>query len=104
MAEEAFHNGFYDYLPKHQLNRSVVLRSVWGALERSRMRREVDQATRRVSGLAVRDTVTGLWNWRWPAERLDQETQCSQCYDVPLARCLFDLGYFKKATTPVATP
>ena len=96
LAAEAFHNGFYDYLPKHELNRSVVLRSVWSALERSRMKREIDEATRRVSELAVRDTVTGMWNRRWLDERLEEETQRSQRYGVPLALCLVDLDHFKK--------
>jgi two-component system cell cycle response regulator len=96
LAAEAFHNGFYDYLPKHELNRSVVLRSVWGALERSRMKREVEEATRRVSELAVRDTVTGLWNRRWLDERLEEEIQRSQRYGVPLALCLLDLDHFKE--------
>ncbi len=96
LAAEAFHNGFYDYLPKHELNRSVVLRSVWSALERSRMKREIDEATRRVSELAVRDTVTGMWNRRWLDERLEEETQRSQRYGVPLALCLLDLDHFKK--------
>jgi len=96
LAAEAFHNGFYDYLPKHELNRSVILRSVWSALERSRMKRETDEATRRVSELAVRDTVTGMWNRRWLDERLEEETQRSQRYGVPLALCLLDLDHFKK--------
>lgn len=96
LAAEAFHNGFYDYLPKHELNRSMVLRSVWSALERSRMKREIDEATRRVSELAVRDTVTTLWNRRWLDERLEEETQRSQRYGVPLALCLLDLDHFKR--------
>ena len=96
LAAEAFHHGFYDYLPKHELNRSVVLRSVWSALERSRMKREIEEATRRVSELAVRDTVTGLWNRRWLDERLEEETHRSRRYGVPLALCLLDLDHFKR--------
>lgn len=96
LAAEAFRRGFYDYLPKHELNRAVLPRSIWNALERARMLREIEEATRRISDLSARDKVTGLWNRHRLDERLGEEFTRSRRYKAPVTVCICDLDHFKR--------
>ncbi len=96
LAAEAFRRGFYDYLPKHELSRAVLPRSIWNALERARMLSEIEEATRRISDLSARDKVTGLWNRHRLDERLAEEFTRSRRYQAPVTICLCDLDHFKK--------
>ncbi|MBM3804960.1 MAG: diguanylate cyclase [Acidimicrobiia bacterium] len=96
LAAEAFRRGFYDYLPKHELSRAVLPRSIWNALERARMLREIEEATRRISELSARDKVTGLWNRHRLDERLAEEFTRSQRYKVPVTIGICDLDHFKQ--------
>ena len=96
LAAEAFRRGFYDYLPKHELSRAVLPRSIWNALERARMLREIEEATRRISDLSARDKVTGLWNRHRLDERLGEEFTRSRRYRAPVTICICDLDHFKQ--------
>jgi two-component system, cell cycle response regulator len=95
LAAEAFRRGFYDYLPKHELSRAVLPRSIWNALERARMLREIEEATRRISELSARDKVTGLWNRHRLDERLIEEFTRSRRYKPPVTIAICDLDHFK---------
>ncbi len=95
LAAEAFRRGYYDYLPKHEMNQAVLLRSIWNALERARMLREIEEATRRISELSARDKVTGLWNRHRLDERLQEEFSRSRRYSTPLSIGFCDLDHFK---------
>ena len=96
LAAEAFRRGFYDYLPKHELSRAVLPRSIWNALERARMLSEIEEATRRISDLSARDKVTGLWNRHRLDERLAEEFTRSRRYKAPVTICICDLDHFKR--------
>jgi len=96
LAAEAFRRGFYDYLPKHELSRSVLPRSIWNALERARMLSEIEEATRRITDLSARDKVTGLWNRHRLDERLAEEFTRSRRYKAPVTICICDLDHFKR--------
>ena len=95
LAAEAFRRGFYDYLPKHELSRLVLPRSIWDALERARMLSEIEEATRRITDLSARDKVTGLWNRHRLDERLAEEFTRSRRYKAPVTICIGDLDHFK---------
>ena len=96
LAAEAFRRGFYDYLPKHELSRAVLPRSIWNALERARMLSEIEEATRRITDLSARDKVTGLWNRHRLDERLAEEFTRSRRYKAPVTICICDLDHFKQ--------
>jgi len=96
LAAEAFRRGFYDYLPKHELSRGVLPRSIWNALERARMLSEIEEATRRISDLSARDKVTGLWNRHRLDERLGEEFTRSRRYRAPVTIGICDLDHFKQ--------
>jgi two-component system cell cycle response regulator len=96
LAAEAFRRGFYDYLPKHELSRAVLPRSIWNALERARMLSEIEEATRRITDLSARDKVTGLWNRHRLDERLGEEFTRSRRYKAPVTICICDLDHFKQ--------
>lgn len=95
IAAEAFRQGFYDYLPKHEINRSILLRSIWNSLERARMLKEIEEATRRISDLSSHDQLTGLWTRYRLEERLQEEFIRSRRYGSPLTVGLCDLDHFK---------
>lgn len=95
LAAEALRRGYYDCLPKHEINRAVLPRSIWTALERARMLLEIEEATRRISDLSARDKVTGLWNRHRLDERLQEEFSRSRRYSTPLTIGFCDLDHFK---------
>jgi len=73
----------------------VLPRSIWNALERARMLREIEEATRRISDLSARDKVTGLWNRASLDERLGEEFHRSRRYKGPVTIGICDLDHFK---------
>ncbi|MBX3179508.1 MAG: diguanylate cyclase [Candidatus Hydrogenedentes bacterium] len=95
VVAQAVRRGACDYLPKAGLNRERVVQSILAALERVRLRQELEAAHRRLADLATHDELTGLYNRRYLMEALETEISRAHRYGQPLTLCMFDLDHFK---------
>jgi two-component system cell cycle response regulator len=96
VASRMIKAGAYDYLPKAGTNQAVLLRSIKTALEQSRLKKEVTQATQKLAQMATRDGLTGLRNRRRMNEMLSSEFNRATRFGNDLACLLLDLDYFKQ--------
>lgn len=92
-AVEAIREGAYDYLRK-PYNVSAVERCVDRAVERCRLRQEVEEKER-YRQLSITDGLTGLFNHRHFNELLAHEVARAQRYQRQVSLVLLDVDDFK---------
>jgi two-component system cell cycle response regulator len=95
VAAKMIKAGAYDYLPKSSIDQHVLLCSINNALEKYRLKREVDQANAKMVQMATRDPLTGLYNRNSMNDLLAKEFNRAQRYGTDLACLLMDLDFFK---------
>ena len=96
LVAQAVRRGACDYLPKLGLNQDRLIQSILAALERVRLRQELQSAHRHLAEMATRDELTGLFNRRYLMQSLETELNRARRYAQPLTLCLFDLDHFKR--------
>jgi two-component system, cell cycle response regulator len=87
--------GADDYLAKPFDERELLAR-VDNLLRMKRAHDEVLSSKRRLEQLAVRDELTGLYNYRYMQTRLHEEWKRAERYRYPLACAMIDIDFFKK--------
>lgn len=95
IVAQAVRRGAYDFLPKAGLSRDRVVRSILAALERVRLRQELEAAHKHLADMATHDELTRLYNRRYLSDALETEMNRARRYNQPLTVCLFDLDRFK---------
>jgi len=80
--------GAADYLVKGRMDGQLLERTIRYALEHSRLLKKILE-------LAVRDTLTGLYNRRELHRFLDYELENCQRYGHPLSLLMVDIDHFK---------
>lgn len=96
LVAQAVRRGACDYLPKSGLNQDRLIQSILAALERVRLRQELQSAHRHLAEMATRDELTGLFNRRYLMQSLETELNRARRYEQPLTLCMFDLDHFKR--------
>ncbi len=96
LVAQAVRRGACDYLPKTGLNQDRLIQSILAALERVRLRQELQSAHRHLAEMATRDELTGLFNRRYLMQSLETELNRARRYEQPLTLCMFDLDHFKQ--------
>lgn len=86
--------GADDYVAKPWDDRELLAR-VHAMLRIKGIHDEVRRAKERLSTLAVKDELTGLYNFRYLHSRLEEEFKRSERYKEPLACLMIDLDDFK---------
>ena len=86
--------GADDYVSKPFDERELLAR-VQNLLRVKRMHDEIDEARIRFEQLAVRDELTGLYNYRYLHSRLADEFKRAERYRDPLSCIMLDIDYFK---------
>jgi len=81
--------GATDYLEKSQITGQLLERSIRYAIERNRLLQQIRE-------LAIRDTLTGLYNRRELNRFLAYELIKSQRYKHPFSLLLMDIDHFKE--------
>jgi len=104
IASQMIQLGAYDYLPKHLVSRTSLLRVINNALEKSRLKREVRQAMQKMAEMSTRDELTGLFNRRYFEEALTTEIARAQRYQTALTLCMMDIDHFKKVNDTYGHP
>jgi two-component system cell cycle response regulator len=96
IASRTIQAGAYDYLPKFQLSAEALAKAIHNTLEKHRLRQEVEAMTRRLSEMAIRDELTGLYNKRFFSEAIDREIDRAARYGQKLSLAMADVDHFKR--------
>jgi len=91
---EGLRIGADDYVCKPFDERELLAR-VEGMLRIKDMHEEVHRARDRLERLAIRDDLTGLYNYRYLQSRLSEEFKRSERYREPLSCAMLDIDHFK---------
>lgn len=96
VATQMIKAGSFDYLPKASIKEETLTRCIANVLERFQLKKEVEQATRKVVQMATRDPLTNLYNRNYLNDTLEKEVSRARRYQSELACLLLDLDYFKE--------
>lgn len=96
IALEALSHGAQDYLVKGQLNRAFFMRSVRYAMERHRIKRELDATKAHLEELVIADPLTGIMNRRGLEQMLADRVPKSLGTERSFLALLVDLDDFKQ--------
>ncbi len=91
---EGLRIGADDYVCKPFDERELLAR-VDGMLRIKDMHDDVHRARKRLERLAIRDELTGLYNYRYLQSRLDEEFKRAERYREPLSCAMIDIDHFK---------
>jgi len=91
---EGLRIGADDYVCKPFDERELLAR-VESMLRIKEMHDEVNAAKDRLERLAIRDELTGLYNYRYLQSRLTEEFKRAERYREPLACAMVDIDHFK---------
>jgi PleD family two-component response regulator len=91
---EGLRIGADDYICKPFDERELLAR-VANMVRIKQMHDEVAQARERLERLAVRDELTGLYNYRYLQTRISEEFKRAERYREPLSCAMLDIDHFK---------
>lgn len=87
--------GADDYVCKPFDERELLAR-VNNLLRLKRMHDGINEAKNRLASMAIRDDMTGLYNYRYLQSRLGEEFKRAERYREPLACIMVDIDHFKQ--------
>lgn len=96
IATNLIKSGAYDYMPKPSIDQNVLSRCIFKALERYKLKKEVEESNARMARMATRDPLTGLYNRYSMNDLLEKEFSRARRYGTDLACLLMDLDFFKE--------
>lgn len=103
LAFESVKQGAQDYLLKQDIQPDHLVRAVRFAIERQRIKQELDQAKSRLEKIAFIDPVTELFNRRGIQEILSHEIQRAKRKESSLLVLLVGLDDFKRINNALGT-
>jgi diguanylate cyclase (GGDEF)-like protein len=86
--------GADDYICKPFDERELLAR-VESMIRIKRMHDDVNAARERLERLAIKDDLTGLYNYRYLQSRLNEEFKRAERYREPLSCAMIDIDHFK---------
>jgi two-component system cell cycle response regulator len=104
VATEMIKAGAFDYLPKASIDQNVLSRCIFNALEKYKLKREVERSHAEMVQMATRDPLTGLFNRNRMNELLEKEFNRARRYGTDLACLLLDLDLFKNVNDTYGHP
>jgi two-component system cell cycle response regulator len=96
VATQMIKSGAYDYLPKASIDQEMLSRCIFKALEKYKLKKEVEQSNAKMVQMATRDPLTGLYNRQSMNDILGKEFNRARRYGTELACLLMDIDFFKK--------
>jgi diguanylate cyclase (GGDEF)-like protein len=93
-ALEAMKDGAYGYLQK-PLNMDELKITIRKALKEQELSLENERLIGRLKELSLKDSLTGLYNYRYLIERMSSEFKRARRYILPLSIIMLDIDYFK---------
>ncbi len=104
IAAQVLRDGAYDYLPKNRLSERSLTRCIANAMEKHRLRKEIEQAQKKIAKMATTDELTGLYNRRYFIEALNRELSRAGRYKTTLGLGMIDVDNFKKVNDTYGHP
>ena len=96
IATNMIKSGAYDYLPKPSIDQNVLSRCIFKAMEKYRLKKEVEESNARMARMATYDPLTGLYNRHSMDDLLEKEFNRARRYRTDLACLIMDLDFFKE--------
>ena len=96
VASQVIRAGAYDYLPKEVLNKNSLSRSISNTLEKARLKREIQEAQRKMIEISTKDDLTGIYNRKYFMESLGKEMARAERYKTKLALCMMDIDHLEE--------
>lgn len=103
-AIDFLRNGAYDYLAKPLENIDVLLTAVSRALEKRKLELKNKQLVKKLADMAIRDPLTGLYNYRHMHTCLDEEIVRSKRYRNTFCTLMLDIDHFKAVNDTYGHP
>lgn len=94
-AIECLQSGAYDYILKPVEDVGVLMSAVKRAIHKRSLEQENKALLKQLEEMAIRDPLTGLFNFRQLHVCLEQEMQRSQRYGHALSVFIVDVDHFK---------
>jgi two-component system cell cycle response regulator len=88
--------GAYDYLPKSNVDQNTLSRCIYKALEKFKLKKEIERSNAQIVQMATHDPLTGLYNRNSMNDQLEKEFSRARRYGTDLACLLMDLDFFKE--------
>lgn len=95
-AIECLRNGAYDYLLKPLEDIDVLLTAIERALQKRTLETKNRHLMKQLEEMAIRDPLTGLYNFRHLQRCLDEEIIRSKRFAHPFCVLMIDLDHFKR--------
>ncbi len=95
LASRMIRAGASGYIPKRELSRSILIREIQQAMEKTRLQKEVRLVQQKLADMSTRDGLTNLFNRRYFNEVLEREFSRSERYGTIFSLCMMDLDFFK---------
>ncbi len=95
VASQVIQAGAYDYLPKDRISVKVLSRIIVNTLEKARLKKEIEEAHKKMAMMSTEDELTGLYNRRYFSEALEREVSRAKRYGTILSLCIADIDHFK---------
>ena len=95
MAIRALQKGAEDYVVKGSVPAKLLTRIILYAIERNRIKRDLDYAKKQLEQMVLIDPLTEILNRRGLQEALSRETMMLRRYGTSLISMLIDLDNFK---------
>lgn len=96
MVIACLRQGVYDYLRKPLEDLELLIASVRRTLQKRRLELHNKALLRKLEELAIKDSLTGLYNYRYLQTALDQEILRSARFHHPFCLLMIDLDDFKR--------
>ncbi|MBN1847744.1 MAG: diguanylate cyclase [Deltaproteobacteria bacterium] len=104
VASQMIQAGAYDYLPKEMVRRDSLKKAVNNAIGKFRLIQETRMVRGKLTDMATRDVLTGLYNRRYFMESLEREISRAGRYHTSFVLCMMDLDHFKDVNDTYGHP
>ena len=96
VASKLIQAGAYDYLTKDGLSKKSISRSITGAVEKARLKKEIQMAQAKMAEMATLDELTGLYNRRYFEDAFNRDFARAKRHGTGLVLSMMDLDHFKE--------
>lgn len=104
VAAHVIQAGAYDYLPKDVVSTNSLCRVISSSMEKFNLKKQINEAHKKMAEMATKDELTGLYNRRYFTEALERELSVAKRYETELVFCMMDLDDFKKINDSYGHP
>nr|WP_320016816.1 diguanylate cyclase [uncultured Desulfobacter sp.] len=95
IASRFIQAGAIDYLPKTKINSKRLFEAISTAIEKFKLKKEMNQSIKKMAEKSITDQLTGLYNRNYMDGVLTREIDRAKRYENSLCCLIMDLDHFK---------